>query len=107
MGQEPGSGPIRLHYDAEGGARLGVFSGVAKRSWTASAVSLLNVAFERGTPEVMSVAGRQVIRRGVHNEEFLAHRTLPGNAAKLAEECVVMSHDRSIERGAPPRNLLW
>ena len=59
-------------------------------------MSLLNVLFERRTPDVMGIARIQIRRRGIHNQKFLAEGTLPGDAAKLSEECEIGSHGVSI-----------
>ena len=59
-------------------------------------MAFLDVLLERRAPQVMHVARIQILRGGIHNQEFLAKRALPSNAAELSEECKVMSHGASM-----------
>ena len=68
-------------------------------------MTLLDMALKCHAPQVMSVRRIQVLRRGIHNKEFIAKRALTCNSANLSEECDVICHELSMYRRPQKRNL--
>ena len=91
----------KLHYDANCRAAIGVRSGAIR------AMALQDMLLESRAPQVMRIAGIQIRRRCVHDQEFMTERTLPRHSAVVSEECEVISHVASIERRPSGRNLPW
>ena len=93
--------PRSLHDDANRSASVGALGPAT------CLVTLLNVLSKSRAPQMMGIARIQIFRGGVHYQEFLAKRALPGYSAELPEECEVMSHVPSITLGRFLRNLRW
>ena len=91
----------KLHYDANCRAAIRVGNGATR------AMALQDVLLEGRAPQVMRVAGIQLRRRCVHDQEFMTEGTLPRHSAVASEECEVISHVASIKRRPFVRNLRW
>jgi hypothetical protein len=72
---------------------------------TTARVTLQDVALKSRSPQVMSIRRIQIFRRRIHNQEFIADRTLPRHSSDLSKECEVICHDQSMYLPAMKRNL--